>query len=73
MRNKETLLPIEELKEELSLRFERLSMKSESSKDEDLRVEKALTATQFKGKCRNCGKLGHKAAHCKSRKLREDN
>jgi hypothetical protein len=28
--------------------------------------------TQFKGKCRNCGKIGQKAAQCKSKKMREE-
>ena len=59
--NIENPLSIEELKEELSLRFERLSTKQ----NEDSGEENALFTTQFKGKCRNCGKLGHKAAQCK--------
>jgi Zinc knuckle len=29
--------------------------------------ESALFTSQFKGKCRNCGKLDHKAAQCKSK------
>jgi len=69
--NNENPLTIEELKEELSLRFERLLSKSESTKNEGSSEEKALFTTQFKGKCRNCGKLGHKAAQCKS-KLAKD-
>jgi hypothetical protein len=28
--------------------------------------------TQFKGKCQNCGKIGHKAAQCKSKQMREE-
>ena len=59
--NIENPLSIEELKEELSLRFERLSTKQ----NEDSGEENALFTTQFKGKCRICGKLGHKAAQCK--------
>jgi hypothetical protein len=31
----------------------------------------ALMVTQFKGICQNCGKIGHKAAQCKSKKIRE--
>ena len=57
--SKESPLTIEELKEELKLRFERLSSKMELGK------EQSLFTTQFKEKCRNCGKLGHKAAQCK--------
>jgi Zinc knuckle len=26
----------------------------------------------FKGKCRNCGKLGHKAAQCKSKQVKDE-
>ena len=58
--NKENPLSIDELKEDLNLRFERLSTKSESTRNEDFGEEKALFTSQFKGKCRNCGKLGHK-------------
>ena len=64
--NKENLLSIDELKYDLNLRNERLSSKSESAKNDDCGKEKALFTTQFKGKCRNCGKLGHKSAQCKS-------
>jgi hypothetical protein len=60
--NKENLLTFNELKEELSLRYERLLMKSETAKNNDLGEEKALVVTQFKGKCQNCDKIGHKAA-----------
>jgi hypothetical protein len=28
--------------------------------------------TQFKGKCRNCGKIGHKAAQYKLKQMREE-
>ena len=52
--NKENPLSIEELKEELNLRFERLS----TSQNDNLVEENALFTSQFKGKCRNCGKLG---------------
>jgi hypothetical protein len=63
--SKENPLTIDELKEELSLRYERLLMKTETAKVILLGEEKALVVTQFKGKCRNCGKIGHKAAQCK--------
>ena len=70
--NKENPLTIDELKEDLNLRFERLSSKSESTRNDDYGEEKALFVTQFKGKCRNCGKLGHKSAQCKSKAVQED-
>jgi hypothetical protein len=53
--NKENSLTIDELKEELSLIYERLSIKTETAKINDSGEEKALLITQFNGKCRNCG------------------
>jgi C2H2 zinc-finger len=64
-------LTIEELKEELTLRFEGLTSKTDSAKLKCLFDEKALFMGQFKGKCCNCGKLGHKAGQCKSRQVEE--
>jgi hypothetical protein len=58
--NRENPLTIDELKEDLNLRYERISFKSESTRNDNYGEEKALFVTQFKGKCRNCGKLGHK-------------
>jgi gag-polypeptide of LTR copia-type len=52
---------IEELKEELTLRFERLTSKTDSAKLKSTFDKKALFMGQFKGKCCNGGKLGHKA------------
>jgi gag-polypeptide of LTR copia-type len=54
--NKENPLTIDELQEDLNLRYERLSSKSESTRNDDYGEEKALFVTQFKCKCRNCGK-----------------
>jgi hypothetical protein len=48
--SKANTLSIDELNEELSLRYERLSMKTETAKINDLCEEKALVVTQFKGK-----------------------
>jgi hypothetical protein len=53
-------LTIEELREELTLRFERLTSKTDSAKLKRSLDEKGLFMGQFKGKCRNCGKLGQK-------------
>jgi hypothetical protein len=47
-------------------------MKIETAKINDLGEEKALLVIQFKGKCRNRGKIGHKAAQCKSKQMREE-
>jgi hypothetical protein len=70
--SKENPLNIDELKEELSLRYERLLMKTETAEINDLGEEKALVVTQFKGKCRNCSKIRNKAAQCKSKQMREE-
>jgi hypothetical protein len=70
--SKENSLTIDESKEDLSLRYERLLLKTETAKINDLDEEKALVVTQFKGKRRNWGKIGHKAAQCKSKQLREE-
>jgi Zinc knuckle len=69
--DKVNLLSIYELKEDLKLRFERLSSKSEYTKHEEFGEEKALLITKFKEKCQNCGKLGHKSAQCKSKIVRK--
>lgn len=65
--SKDNSLSIEELKEELSLRFERLSTKQNDHSGE----ENALFTLQFKGQCRNCGKVGHKASGCKPKHGRD--
>jgi hypothetical protein len=44
------------------LRFERRS----TTQNDNLGKENALFTLQFKVKCRNWGKLGHKTAQCKS-------
>jgi Zinc knuckle len=66
--NKENPLSIEDLKEELNLRFERLS----TGQNNNLGKESALFTSQFEGKGRNCGKLGHKAAQCKSKQVKDE-
>jgi hypothetical protein len=65
---KEKTITIDELPEELSLRYERLSLVAEIINDIDLTEEKTLFTTQFKGKYRNCGKMGHNASDCKARR-----
>jgi hypothetical protein len=70
--SKENPLTIDELKEEFNLRYQRLLMISEMAKIKDLGEDKALMVTQFKGKCLNCCKIGHKAAQCKSKQMREE-
>jgi hypothetical protein len=38
-------------------------MQSESSDESKANKKQSLITAQFKGKCRNCGVLGHKSAH----------
>jgi hypothetical protein len=52
-------LPVSLIREELSLRFEKLN--KNSNKDNcDNSEEMAFYGGQFRVKCRNCGKIGHK-------------
>jgi hypothetical protein len=52
------VLSIDTLQEDLQLKYERLRIKKHE------KVEHALYAKQFKGKCQLCGKIGHKRADC---------
>ena len=65
-------LSIDELKEDLNLRYERLSTKFESLKRYDFGEERALFTTQYKEKCRNCGKLGRQSSQCRSNMVKDD-
>jgi hypothetical protein len=63
--DKEKSLTVEEIRAELSLCLERLSMKStRNNNGEELEVQ-APFGGQFKGKCRNCGQIGHESFQCK--------
>lgn len=58
-------ITLEELRSDLNLRYERLGLRKGNyeEKDHDL----ALGAfNKFKGKCRKCGRIGHKGKDCKS-------
>ena len=65
--DKEKPLTVEEIRAELSLRFERLNMGSTNNDDKDVMEDQALFSGQFKGKCRNYGQIGHKSYQCKNR------
>jgi hypothetical protein len=65
--DKSNPLTIDEIRDNLNLRFERLNEKQNEESEHDNYQEVALFSGQFKGKCRNCGAIGHKAKDCKSK------
>jgi hypothetical protein len=60
--DKINLLTVDGIRADLNLRFERLNEKKDDSGNED---------NQYKGKCRNCGMMGHKSVNCKN-KIRQN-
>jgi gag-polypeptide of LTR copia-type len=65
IRDEKDPLTVSEIRSELNLRFERLNNHSNNENGE-ASGEMALFCGQFKGKCRNCGKIGHKLFQCKN-------
>ena len=67
-------LTLEELREELSLKFEMLNRRGKMAQggQNTHGEEHALFAGGFKGKCNNCGKIGHKARDCRDKKDNKD-
>ena len=62
-------LTLEEIREDLSLEFEHLQRTRRTKDNNESGGETALYAGgQFKGKCRGCGKYGHKVANCPDKK-----
>jgi gag-polypeptide of LTR copia-type/Zinc knuckle len=60
-------LTVDEIRDDLNLRFERLNMKSNDESENEERQDVAFFGGQFKGKCRNCGMTGHKSRDCKNK------
>ena len=56
-------LTIDEIRDDLNLRFERLNEKSNEDNENVDNQDVAFFGGQFKGKCRNCGVIGHKASN----------
>jgi hypothetical protein len=52
-------LTIEDIRGELSLRYERLNKKSKRSREVKVLKETAFLSAQLKGKSHNCGQVGH--------------
>jgi hypothetical protein len=55
----EKSLTIEEIRGELSLRFESMNIKSSNNREGNNFEETAFFTGKFKGKCCNCGHVGH--------------
>jgi hypothetical protein len=51
------------------LRFERINNNSNRDNGDNLE-EMAFFGCQFKGKCRNCGKIGHKSFNVKIEEIK---
>ena len=70
-------LTVENLREKLSEKYEKLKAKKKfrhDDTDSDKEEEKALFAGEkFKGLCHYCGKFGHKAIQCNKKKNDEKN
>jgi hypothetical protein len=60
-------LTVDEIRDDLNLRFERLNVKSNENNENGNNQDVAFFGGQFKGKCRNCGVIGHKARDCKNK------
>jgi hypothetical protein len=57
--DKDKPLIVEEIRAVLTLRFERLKMKSRKNQENEELKEHGLFTGQLKDKCRNCGRIGH--------------
>ena len=60
-------LSIDELRSELNLRYDRMRTRKDDDIPEDKGEHALFAGGKFKGKCRNCGKWGHKAKDCDDR------
>ena len=61
---------IDRLKEKFALEYERGTRRDEddlNDEENEVNEESAFYASGFKGRCKNCGKYGHKAAVCKEK------
>jgi len=78
--DKSETVTIDNLKDRLSLEFERVlkwkkheKKNEDESEESDEENEKAFFSTQSKGRCKYCGKYGHKASRCRQRMKDMDN
>jgi hypothetical protein len=63
--DKSNPLTIDEIRDDLNLKFERFNEKQNEESENDNNQEVAIFGGQFKGKCRNCGAIGHNTKDCK--------
>ena len=61
MNDKSDQLTVDEIRDVLSLRFERLDSKTSEEVENADNKDVAFFVGQFKGKCRNCNVISHKA------------
>ncbi len=61
-------MTLEELCEELGLKFEMMNRKGRLGQGQGVQGEDfALFAGGFRGKCNNCGKISHKTRDCRDK------
>jgi hypothetical protein len=65
VRDKSNPLTVDEIRDDLNMRLERLTEKQNEESENDNNQEVLFFGCQFKRKCRNCGLIGHKAKECK--------
>jgi hypothetical protein len=66
--DKSNPLTINEIQDNLNLRFERLNEKQNEEIENDNYQEVVFFGGQLKGRYQDCGAIGHKAKHCKLKK-----
>ena len=59
-------LTVKELREELKLKYQKLNGGKYGGPTEDQEGEIGLFAGGYKGKCHNCGNIGHKSKDCRA-------
>ena len=65
-------LGIEDVRQKLSEKFEKMRLRKKLKEDTDDEDEQALFTTKLKGRCNKCGKFGHKAKDCRSNMDRKE-
>jgi Zinc knuckle len=66
LNDKKNPLTVDGIRDDLNLKFERLNEKNDDNENDD-NQDVAIIGRWFKGMCRNCGVIGHKARDCKNK------